>query len=499
MISQKTALCLGEQICHQNGWTFDDVFRHQFRIGPTATIASETWEKLRFSDFWIEHSPSLPRTEIRSRRGELLGYCLGIAVAQDGQLFGAEPHKPITVSASFEGIERLQRRLAGRFLLLCEIESDVRIYPDAMCSLAFVTNASEGVVGSTASLALCDRLQNLERSRDERLFRDRPMMGEARDPRLRQALGNHYVCLKDFSAHRFWPTSETSFSLLTAEKDADVIESIAARIRVTVGSIINAFETTLPLTGGRDSRMLVAASMPYKQCVADYYVHEINWTSTFDVQSAKGIAAFLDIPLKVNSLLPANLDKLIGWDEKLEHDMIALGTGFAVPSIDPSVSASLFGLPENGLLLRGGGGEITRASRWPRPIVEETPDVDTCFTQFTRTTYDRVEGSLGKSRAADLRSNFQNWLEELPAQARFNAHDLAYIELWQPHADTFYYASRRTFFLNPMCDLNLLHQTMRFGPDFRKHHRLVRAILELLAPGLIDQPFAQKLVRLARA
>lgn len=497
--SQKTARCWGEQVCDAQGWSFDEVFRHQFRIGRTPSVSSPQWKKRALETFWIEHCPDLPATKVLNRRGQLIGWCLGIAIDADGTAYGCDGGSPLIVTATFEAIERRQARLAGRFALIIQIGEEVRYYPDATSGLTAVANDDLGVVASTVTLAINDEIHP-SGGRSLHMVQRKPtlyLMDETTDARVRQLRGNHYVDLKIFESHRFWPKDDTPFDPPEAPQQS--VGRITDRLQIVMRSLVTHFDCTLPVTGGRDSRILAAAvPVDVVDQVDDFYVHEINWSSGYDVRSAKLAAQHMNIPLSVMRVLQGECDAaLANLNVARTRAQMALATGYAHPQLHRSVVQCMHVAPANQLLLRGGAVELAQANKYPVP--GRIPDQITPEFAFQR---------MAGHEMADLRSLFgertierywqkyKTWFSELPEQARPRAVDVGHIELWlSAGMGAVFYAPRKHFYVNPFSDQLLMHQAMRFDPKMRKNGRLVKRILDLYHPGLAEVPYARQLIR----
>ena len=325
--------CWGEQVCSDQGWSFDSVFRHQFRISRTPNVTSKKWKKRALEPFWIEHCPDLPATPVLNRRGQLVGWCLGIAVDASGVAIGNEGGAHITVSASFDAVERRLAQLAGRFALIIKIGEEVRYYPDATSGLTAVANDGLGVVASTVTLAITDEIKPsggrsvLEVQRKPTLY----LMDETPDARVRQLRGNHYVDLTTFQSHRFWPRDDTPFEPHGDERQS--VSYITERLQTVMTSLVTHFGCTLPITGGRDSRILAAAlSRQVSDQLEAFYVHEMNWSTGYDVDSASLVAVHLDRPLEIKRILTGDCDaELADLNIERTREQINLAPGHAHP------------------------------------------------------------------------------------------------------------------------------------------------------------------------
>lgn len=499
---QKTKPCWGERVCDDRGWSFDDVFRHQFRISQTPSIASEYWKKRKLGSFSIEHCPHLPATKVLNRRGQLIGWCLGVAVDASGTVFGCGNDAHLTVSATFEAIELRQSRMAGRFAMIVQIGEEVRYYPDSASGLTAVAHDKSGVIASTLTLAIDDAVQP-SGGRSLKQIQSAPtlyLMGETPDARVRQLCGNHYVDMETFTSHRFWPKEDTVFEPIVANKS---VAQIAERLQIVMGALVTHLDCVLPITGGKDSRML-AAAVPASSVdqVGAYYVHQINWATSFDVRSAVQVAEHLGVPLGVKNVPSGECDaELADLDIEEARAQMALATGYAHPHLSKTVLQAMHVAPNARLLLRGGAAEMARANKYPVP--RRVPDHITPEFAFQRLAGHAMVDLLEMYGEATIERYWQKyklWFSQLPENARLRAVDLGHVELWlSGTTGAAYYAAGKHFYINPFNDRTILYQIMRFDPKLRKKGLLVKRILQRFSPGLSDVPYAIELIKQNRA
>lgn len=494
----KTTPCWGAQVCDARGWDFDEVFRHQFRISRIPCIASQSWGKLRLGSFWIEHCPHLPMSEVRNRRGQCIGWCLGVAVNAAGSVFGAGDGEPLTVTATFDAIERRHAQLAGRFALLVQIGDEVRYYPDATSGLTAVLNQKSGVIASTVTLAIDDEI-NPSGGRSLREIERKPtlyLMDETPDARVAQLRGNHFVDLKTLTSQRFWPKDDTPFE--THETPSQNVIQITERLQTIMAALVTNFRCTIPITGGRDSRLL-AAAVPRDAVdkVTAFHVHEINWSTGFDVEAAKLVTDHLGLPLTEKRVLAGECDvELADLDIQKTRAQMALATGYAHPRLHRTVIQAMHVAPPSQLLLRGGAAEVAQANKWPMPArIPEQITPDFAFQRLAGHSMKDMTKLFGKDTTERYWEKYKTWFMQLPRGAQKSAVDVGHMELWLSSGmGAVFYAPRRHFYVNPFSEQRLLHATLGFSPKTRKQGRLVKALLEQYSPGLAEVPYARQLM-----
>jgi hypothetical protein len=317
-------------------------------------------------------------------------------------------------------------------------------------------------------------------------------MGDTVDVRVSQLLANHYLDLANGSAHRFRSEPED----IDQGGSPKAIDQIAARLQVVMDGLSR--ETcTLPITGGKDSRLLAAALTPEaRERVAHFCVYEINWITQFDVASARMVAAHLGVPLEVKDVLSGACDaELDGLDTDRIEAQAALATGYVDPRQAASVSKAMLVTPGGGLLLRGGAAELVHANKWPyAPRIPEVITAGFGFERLLTKSSDAIRDTYGDALFERYLEKYAQWFDALPEGAKARAPDVAHRELWLsgPFGAVFY-APRKQFYLNPFNDNILMQLATRFRPGMRRHGHLLKALLNRLSPGLADVPYAVQL------
>lgn len=488
----KTPGTLAELTTQARGWSFNDTFRHQFRLGPSPAIVSNHWQKRQLGPLWLEHCPDLPLTVLVDENGQICGVFLGIGVDGDGRVLGDKSVSRYVVDRSFDAVEDWLGTLAGRYVVVLTTDDAFCLYPDACNSFSVVFHPEAQVAASSTTLAISDQILPIPGADDgDEAFH---LFGETSDRRVHLAMANHVLDLTDFQQRRFWPKDETDFSRIPDFRMERVAARMARRLRQIVVPLVRTFPSTLPLSGGRDSRLLVAASLPAAEAVKDYYVFQINWAGTHDLESARRVVDFLSLPLKTQQIGSSEwAAKIRGIRYEEMRGQMQLSSGFMIEEFGDHSLEAFFNEPPNQILLRGGAGELTHANKWPPPKMPVTPE--RAFDCLTNRPYEALEKAVGSGRALAYWHRYQTWFNALPEVAKPNAIDLAHCELWLPIMSAFYHSAAKNFYINPFAERSLNHLAMRFDPTARKRLTLVRALLDALAPGLSDIPYSRDLIK----
>jgi asparagine synthetase B (glutamine-hydrolysing) len=112
---------------------------------------------------------------------------------------------------------------------------------------------------------------------------------------VRRQFANHYLDLTTFQQVRHWPKEDTD--LTTRDDPADISEimdKITARLSTVFCEILRKKTCIVPLSGGRDSRCLVACGMPEIHRASTLFAWRFHRMSKWDTEIGSEIAESLD-------------------------------------------------------------------------------------------------------------------------------------------------------------------------------------------------------------
>lgn len=236
------------------------LYRRQFVAGPKALAVPGNWAHVRFGE-WLEvyWHPELAASHANVGNSEILVLGDAFDPTEPQANDQAIAHSIAQSAVSFPSFETAIADLSGRFLLFVRIDKDARIYPDAagLQSLYFLSSGrEEGIVGSQPRL-ICEFADI--RWRDEISKLKNPgyfAFGLTPYADIRPLLPNHYLDLSKGLPVRFWPKRQ-----LTPLDLPKAAQEMSRLLVGTVSAIAARGRSFLPLTGGRDSRMLLAAHL----------------------------------------------------------------------------------------------------------------------------------------------------------------------------------------------------------------------------------------------
>lgn len=222
----------------------------------------------------ISHDASLPVT----RAGHVI--VLGHVLRPDApHADNAHIAQRLASCSSFECLEQQLAGLSGRWLVIAEIGSERRLYPDAAGSKSVFY--ARGQFASHPALMGCAADESLAAYPNAATW----PVGLTPYAGVRQLLPNHYLDLSTFQPVRFGPRA-------TPMELDQAVEVIRRHLRGTLDAIVQRGVTALPVTAGYDSRTLVsaAAGLPVR-----YFTVIDERTPHHDLAVPKAIAERLNL------------------------------------------------------------------------------------------------------------------------------------------------------------------------------------------------------------
>ena len=484
---------LAESNCAQNGWNFAASFKHQYLITPHSEPAPGNWPSVELGKWRVGHCPNLPVAALTLTDGTVVGLVIGVAVSQGGMIIEGRHKMPVSARAEdpVALAEAYISTLAGRYVVLFNYADAARVYPDPTCSLGPVYHPQSGRVAASTALVLDRDLRDNPTipASEVAANRARYLFGHTADAEVKRAISNHYVDLADFSVHRHWPTESLEFTL-GARDFRDASDEIATKLGANVQALSGRFPTALPISGGTDSRVLLAASAPHLEQIQQFYAYHVNWSTSVDCEVALGITQAMCLPFQIISRDSTRFQQAL--TEAGLHDHMArrqLSGGFEPDTADARIVQAMHLVPENRMILRGNVIEMTRAPRWHRSVFDDPHNTGFAMEKLG------VDANADTGFHASCVASFLDWKDRLPGNTIPRIYDFLHTELWMPHTNSAgYIRDLRHFMINPFNDRHLIHLTTCIKPIMRKRRRMVNHILQSRLPEIAAIPYGNDLV-----
>lgn len=469
---------LAERRCARYGIEFAEQFRYHYVLGADPNRSYPGWRSLPVGGRMLHAGAALPAAPIYDADSSLVGWLLGIAMhPEHGPLNTLTIPESARAAAFADVLEQHVSEMAGRYVVIVSTGRISRVYHDPVGDLPVIFDPETGLVGSALSVMLDRSVRLVPDMAARAVLKGRRHIGFGRtlDAAARYCLPNHYLDLDTMQTVRYWPTDDTDFDVTRAESEA-VTTQIIDRLRGNITALTRNFDTIMPLTGGRDSRMLLACTMPDVSDIRSFVCHRFNGVSRRDAQAGKAMADRFDLPFQQ-----------FFKKERASADLrdLRLRMGWSGHRAESRAITSMNDYPADHLVLRGQIMELLRATQWQDEVWRKPIEPEYLVQRA---------GILGRDAAPEARATalaeMQAWLDGLPERARPRAPDLAWMEFKLSHYQGSYFMGfHRNFFINPFNDRYLIRRGAAMRPAKRKDDTVVTEIIAQAAPDLLDFPF----------
>lgn len=441
-------------------------------VGPQRAVRSE--RVLNLGDVEIHHFDGLKSTPLLDQQGQCVGIFLGHVIDYQNRR-ACENELRIDLEGILDqqkreqAVEDLVYAFGGRWVFVYCDGPARRIYLDADGSNSLVYDPEAGLAASTTGLLLDDEAYR-ERF-DGELHRrlDVPRAGWfpstlTAHRGIHRLLCNHFLDLSKWTAQRHWPRDDLRW---TSDTKAHALR-IAEIARNTAEPLVRSYSSVFALTGGNETRFLLAAYRPLVQDL-EFVTVAIPGTE-LDVHHAKQLATRFGLRHRCLGARRASLAEAQAWQYGAGHCVGGLNMHYH-PSIQPLSSYDYF--------VGGLGGEIGRAFFWRKGDSEAMRlDASSIVPRFGMPMHERVVEAT------------REWFRSVEEFNPITQLDLAYLEL-RMSAWAFaqsYVQDAIVEHVHPLICREAFQLMLELPPDAKRDNRFITEGIAELWPELMELP-----------
>lgn len=472
--------------CEEEGFFFRRLFRYQYVISMRPLDVPQMRRHL-FSGVNLYRGDATSLTRLNDSKGTQIGLLLGIAVAPEGLLGESHdiPGLDAEDPAAHDRFEEWLVDLAGRYTILLCIGTERRIYSDPVGMNGVVYNPVTRRVAASPLLCIDREVQpnplfdhDLMASEGGRLS-----LFQTRDAEVMRMNPSFYLDLENFQEIRHWPR-DAQFHHDPADYPA-AIDKIIATARHNIGAIAAQHQTAMPLSGGRDSRLLLAMTGEQAHRIGQIFTHVTNFSTQQDSLLAGQLTETLGLPHEVHHARNTLRGREARLAEKSARGyQIASGVLTAAP--DELRTRVQIKLKANAVVLRGHQTDMLRAVFVPYADKHRWKDLDWQIRKLLIVPGARFDENIAKR----FRPLYSNWLKTLPPAARDKQPDFLFLEIFYSNSlGTMFPALSHAFYMSPFNSRRLIALSLGFDDAYRIAGHPVNDILARCAPRLLDIRF----------
>lgn len=437
-------------------------------------LSKQTLEAVHRAGAWsLEIGPGLPVFPVSDADGRSVGTLIGFPIdLEKKRLIAGNWHSKAQLAGSFDAYAKeVIWSLGGRFLWIADTPEGQRIYPDSSAQVVCVFDPEARLVGSTAYAVLS--ADEYSARFDQRMFSRLGVDGEGWFPAgltahrgLQRLLPNHYLDLTTFEVRRFWPVKSIGTGSDPEEIVTEIIEVVQAQLEALTHS---PKKLGLALTGGHETRMLLACARPYLDKIDMVTVvggdrHEVD--SILSRRIAKDLG-----------LSHITLQRHTATVE--QRELFIRRGGHCNADSNSRYHPSIWPIAETHNLVGGVGGEVARAFFWK--IEDEAS---------SHLTASALNARFGLAHEKAVSDAIEVWLQDLPPMSAFEIMDLAYLE----HRDGAWYATQFScdptlVRFAPLLTSRVVELMIGLPPAWKRQNRLGHAVIARLWPELASYPY----------
>lgn len=474
--------------CDGDSEKFSEIFGYQYVLAPKKLILPGM-EPLQIGKFWLHIGKRVRLATLEDKNSILIGYIIGIAVDDQGMIIDRWRLHQVDSSTGddpFEAVEAWLEHVAGRYTVIINIAGRSRVYSDPVGMNGQCFNTKIRHLGSSPFLCI-DRPLKPNPLYDLDMVtsgKGRISVFHTADEDVSRQNPSCFLDLETFEQTRFWP-KEHQFN--KPESDYIVTYSeIARTVQHNVTSIARYEETALPISGGRDSRLLLALmGKEGRDAISMFFSYFTNYATKRDSEIARRLAAKVGKPISIFSSRQASSFDRRKKNIKIRNQNFMIASGMSGSLRDPYFRLDRF-VPNNMIILRGHQTDLLRAvfvpyadrKKWEKLPRQIRKLLIVPGAEFNVDVFERFAPA------------YSAWLRGLPAEAMRKQMDFMFLEVFSSASlGMLFPALYEHFFMSPFNSRRLINLALSFDDDYRIKVKPVFDLLHQTCPEIENIPF----------
>lgn len=440
-------------------------FRRQWLISSNRELPFAFKNSIPLSfGFSLHHHAELRLSHKRFGNGGVL--VLGLAIDCSDPLADVADRFTAENVASVDSVARLVVGLAGTYVVICYGEDGIHILTDPMGMMGVYYKGD--VAASTPAL-----LPGLER--DVELDRVFPFGGPNEwytgslvpFRGVSYLLANHYLELRSGVRRRFWPTKD--FDSIDPEVGLD---ALATQLQAMVSGAVHRGNVVASLSGGKDSRTVLAASREFKDRI-EYFTLFGGEFDPLDKERATKMAENEGLHHSLVRFTPPE-PWLVRLYDEMTAGMVCGSARLVVESIRSNLASSTY------IHMNGAAGEICSPFYW--------------HTKNPKSV--KMHALLRKhgSKPERIVESLREWLSSVEGLRPTSIYNLMFAEQiegrWQGAGETASNIFYESF--SPFCNREIVSIISGMPNELVYEDGIRKALIAKMWPSLLDIPFQKK-------
>lgn len=468
----------------------------QFLITAERDLHHSAWQVLELQSVSIYYGEKAAVVPMHDAAGRLFGAFIGVGVDSEGTLItpGCFSRFDITAPEFIRAFDHYVAYIAGRYLVVLDTPATTQCYFDPVAHMTAVYNPRLRRLASSVQLALDRTIEPNPMFDTEAILggsargetEPNYILGHSRDREVRFVLPNHVLDLRSFTLTRIWPLAD-SFPLAPEEEFETLTASMVTRLSQILSALVNTTPSILPVSGGTDSRKLLACLSSELGQVGQLFAFEHTEYAKLDAVTGEYAVSLLDAPFRRIGLAEAQATFTPSAIEQRQRkrQFWLRTSGVARPPNEYAHGMTEM-TPEDHLHLRGNIMDLMW-SIWWRSFANRHERLETGLRNEIGSLFLNPEPS--REMVEKWASDYLRWRHALPENAQELVYDFVFLELFLHVSSAKYYGYDRNFYICPFADRKLIETTLRFPVGYRFDNHLNERFIAIAEPRLADQPY----------
>ena len=458
-------------------------FRYQFVIArANDAIIGDGSESL--GGWVVNTGAALTTSRLIDANGRLHGILLGLAVDDKGQLITGDWTGAPDPDLGWQAVTDWIEGLTGRYGLLIRREGAMRFYTDPFGTIGAVHDPETRRLASSLALCLTRPIAVLPGYDHAAVAEGKALytLFDTRDTTARRLNPNCFLDLDRFVEIRFWPRPSS-----IALHQGDLVQTydcLARRTRAVFAALNARHRVWLPLSGGQDSRLLLAMAGDEARNIDRAFTHISNYANRIDAEIASQLARAAGVDHEVHDRRQHRTNHAVAAaDEKTFRQAL----GFPMPAWREIGNGLHRRLPLDAVILRGHGTDLLRAVFSFR--IGRRARRNTAW-QLRRLRPGAPSATVDPGGQRRFQKRYEAWRTALPDWAEKNSSDLMFQEIYfSSTIGCTFPAYWRAFMMSPFCGRRQIGMSMAIDEALRRTSAPVFDIVYRMNPALHDVPF----------
>lgn len=463
--------------CERWSSNFSTLFRQQFVLSRQSNLSYPGFHTQHLKGWTLFCGDALHTVRVLDATGAHVGFLMGLALLDGRPSTGDLVLDVVETDPKFQrALNDQVNRMGGRFALIILGVQVQKIYCDPVCDFPVVFDPARQIAGSSLGLILHrpfwrNPMFNLAKIlRGGRTF----TLQHTADAGVFRALPNHALNLINFQSERHWPDQSFRFNDIKTDLD-EIVDQIIHRLGQNFGAIVSNLPCIVPVTGGRDSRSLIACGADHLHHVSEFSAFKFHNTSAIDAVRGRDIMKMLGYDFKIYGRKP------ISHRARAEFH---LKTGYSGARGEIAAMQAVESYPKDRLVVRANIMELLRANQWRQRHIDNP---------FIRGhAMKRLKAGVPISPFfRTFRRDYRNWRMSLPTKDLIERpYDMGFLEHLVPNTQGPYLNGyHNNVFVNPFNDRYLIGRSMQLPVQLRYDKKIYDMILERTRPDLMAVPY----------